>query len=185
MRYIFLFVAFTALPTANMSGEEIPRELKPVMVWTGTETRQAKETFARCSTRKEWEAIWQQHQADANTNAPKCPEINFDSFMVVAIFHGNSSLNNGIEIRAVLEEKDCIRLRYRPLWYQYSCISLILRMEDGTTSEIEPKIATRSFAFVVLPCSRKSVVLEEDDHHIIGDAPAWKERAKFAPAAKK
>ena len=80
----------------------------------------------------------------------------------------------------VAEEKDRVRLRYRPTWYQTG-----IGQPPPEEFQIDWKDwDTQSYAFIVLPRSNKVLILEEDVHDIIGDPPEWKERVRF-PAIEK
>src|SRR6516164_7607951 len=93
----------------SVASEELPRKIKPVMVWTGTDSKHAKESFARCCSRKDWQAAWHKHIGEDDKGLRQlCPEVDFDSFMVIAIFHGESYQNRGIGLVTVSEEKECL-----------------------------------------------------------------------------
>jgi hypothetical protein len=178
MRYQALLMVWVILAAAPALAEELPRPLKPAMVWTGTDSKQAKESFARLGSQKDWEDTWHKHRGrDKIADSWTCPEIDFDSYMVVAIFHGKSYQNNGIKITAVSEEKDLVRVRYKPTWYQVA----IVRGREGDDAH---SYDTQSYAFIVLPKSSKAILLEEDVHGINGEPPVWKERAKLAAPGK-
>jgi hypothetical protein len=178
MHYLARFLVPVLLVVLPPSSEELPRKLKPVVVWTGTDSKQAKMSFARCCSQKDWEATWHQHQSsEAKAKGQGCPEVDFDSYMIVAIFNGKSFQKTGIEIVTVTEEKNCLRVRYKPLWFQVGFI----RPERGSgPAKGETKTdayETQSYAFVVLPKSQKAIVLEEDVRNLIPDPPVWKKRA--------
>src|SRR4051794_40171266 len=99
MQYHVLFLVPVLLVVTPVSADELPRKLKPVVVWTGTDSKQAKMSFARCCSQKEWQTTWHKHQSStAKAKSQRCPEVDFDSYMVVVIFHGESFQNTGIEI---------------------------------------------------------------------------------------
>jgi hypothetical protein len=174
MRYQALLVVAALSPTMPARSEDLPRALKPVVVWTGTDSKQAKESFACCRSQAEWEASWNKHQGrDEKAEGQPCPQVDFDTHMVIVLFHGESSQNHGIDVVSVSEERECVRLRYRPSWYQVGV------SREGAAGPPRSH-ATQSYAFVVLPRSRKAVVLEEDIQHYIGKPPEWEERAKLA-----
>jgi hypothetical protein len=178
MRYPFFFLVSAFLSAAPVSAEELPRKIKPVMVWTGTESKQTKESFARCCSQKDWEASWHKHKGrDEKTDRGTCPEVDFDSYMVIVIFHGESYQNHGIDIKSVTEEKGCVRVRYRPSWYQVASV-------PGQAEDFKA-LETQTYAFVVLPRSEKAIVMEEDVRNLIPDPPVWKERAKLAALGMK
>jgi hypothetical protein len=171
MRRLLLFVISSALAVASTSAQDLPKKLKPVFVYTGIDSKQTKQSFTRCTSQKEWQARWQEHRgAEEKNDRCRCPEIDFDSFMVVVIFHGKSDCNDGLEIVSTVEEKDCVRVRFKPMWYQ------IAGRGDYDT---------QSYVFCVLPRSQKAIVFEEDVKSIIADPPKWKEQAKLPAVEKK
>ena len=146
-----LLAASILLSVSQVVADEFPRIVKPVLVWTDTDSNLIKPYFARCDTRTEWVAIWQKHQgrdADPYLTIPAYPEIDFDSYMVIAIFHGKSSMNSGIWVRQVIEEKTCTRIRYQPSWYQISTGAYVPDSKADQMSR-EKTFDTRSFAFVL------------------------------------
>jgi hypothetical protein len=183
MHYPALFLVPVLLVVAPVPATEVPRKLKPVVVWTGIDSKQAKMSFARCCSQKDWEEIWHKHQSNAKAKTPSCPQVDFDSYMVVAIFQGKSCQDTGIEIVSVTEEKKCLRIRYKPLWFQVGFV----RPERGSRPakcEVET-YETQSYAFVVLPKSQKAIVLEEDVRTLIPDPPVWKKRATLEALRKR
>jgi hypothetical protein len=174
MRYPALLVVAALSSAAPARSEDLPRALKPVIVWTGTDSKQAKESFSCCRSQAEWEASWNKHQGrDEKAEGQPCSQVDFDTHMVIVLFHGESSQNHGIDIASVSEERGCVRLHYKPSWFQ-----VVFREGEARRS-----YATQSYAFVVLPQSRKAVVLEEDAQTLIGVPPDWQERAKLAAPA--
>ncbi len=173
MRYLIVLAVTASLGPTSASAEETPRKLKPVITLTGTDSKQIKESFARCGSQMEWVDTWHKHKGgDAEVDRRTCPVVDFESYIVVAIFHGKSSVNEGITVMAVTDETDCVRVRYRPSWFQ-------------TAFSSKPKsYDTQSYAFVVLPKSPKVLVLEEDVRDNLREPPIWKERARLASEKK-
>lgn len=169
----------------SLFAADFPTKIKPVLVWTGTETKQPKETFARCISQKGWQAIWDAHCVRKKGENLTCLEIDFDSFMVVAIFHMSSRL----QIAEVVEKTEGILVRYKPWGNQIFFLPGSdgkHRVYESGRGEIDPKgIQSLSFAFVVIPRSTKAMILEEDAQSVIGKPPVWKERAKFATLKEK
>ncbi len=177
MRWLTPLIGILLVSPSGGSADELPRKIKPVMVWTGTDSKQTKQSFARCGSQKEWEAIWQKHRS-SNKKTPRdpCPDVDFASYMVVVVFYGKSDSNTGISVKEVGEEKECIRLRYKPRWYQTAFLADATGSEEGWR---------KTFAFVVLPRSAKTIILEEDVQNIINAPAVWKEQAKLVAPGKK
>jgi hypothetical protein len=185
MRCLILFGALAAFAVASLAAEPAPRKIKPVMVWAGTDNNEPKESFDRCSSQKEWEAVWDKHQGrDDEVNELTRPKIDFDSYMVIAIFQGESLKNLGVQVFSVLEEKDCLRVQFRPPTWQTG-FSLEEDGSDKKKGSDEMKYDAQSFAFTVLPKSRKAIVFDEDVQDLIGEPPIWKERVKLSALDKK
>jgi hypothetical protein len=184
MRYLILFGALAAFIEASSAAENLQRKVKPVMVWAGTDGNEPKESFDRCSSEKEWEAVWRKHQGrDQEVNELTRPKIDFDSYMVIAIFQHKSLKNLGVQVFSILEEKDCLRVQYRPPTWQTG-----FNLEEATKNKKESdemKYDAQSFAFIVLPKSRKAIVFDENVQGLIGEPPIWKERVKLPAMDKK
>jgi hypothetical protein len=165
---VFLFAA------APLSAEQLPRKIKPVVIWSDINSKQAKESFDRYCSQEEWEANWHKQMGRGKgVDGTRCPQIDFDSYIVIAIFHGKWDSNSGISIICVSEDKEFVRVRYRPSWYQ-------LAYRPGRAERDAKSLGTQSYAYVVLPRSPKAVVLEEDVCNLIASPPVWKQRAKLA-----
>jgi hypothetical protein len=188
MHYVILFALSAPLAAAPVAAARLPRELKPVMVWTGTDSRQAAEAYSRCGSQKDWEAVWHKHKSGGlRADRRTCPEVDFDSYLVLAIFYGKSS-EKGIQVVAVVEEARCIRVRYRPVWYQTGYVAPAAGATPFSTGRRgggKNSHDTQSYAFVILPQSQKPIVVEEDVRRLLIDPPVWKERARLSAADQK
>jgi hypothetical protein len=185
MRYLILFAALAAFTEAFPADEPSQRKVKPVMVWAGTDGNEPKESFDRCSSQKEWEAVWHKHQGrDERANRLTGLKFDFDSYMVLAVFQGRSLKNFGVQVFSVLEEKDCLRVQFRPPTWQTG-FNLGAGDSDKKKENDEMKYDAQSFALIVLPKSRKAIVFDEDVRGLIDAPPVWKERAKLAALDKK
>jgi hypothetical protein len=176
-----MFLAGSAPSTA-----ELPRNLKPILVWTGTDTKQPIEQFTRCCSQKDWKAVWNAHGGRAKDTDDLAPEVDFDSYMIIAVFHESSRLRIG-DIR---EENGCIRIRYHPYGNQIVFVpdpnARTVKIIEAGRGEIDPeKPRTLSFAFVLLPRSKEAIVIEEDVQSLIGKPAIWKERARLPAIGKK
>ena len=173
MRYLILFAASASLAAAASAAEHLPQKIKPVMVWTGTNSNPAKEAFDRCSSQKEWKVIWHKHQGrDEQVDVSSCPEVDFDSYMVIAIFQGESLTNLGVQVFAVLEDDHCIRVQYRPPTWQTG-FSIDDASNGGADrrekrkANNEHKYDPQSYAFIIVPKSRKAIAFDEDVRELI------------------
>src|SRR5262249_37712863 len=180
----WLLAASILFCASHVLAGDFPRTIKPVMAWAGNDNKQTKPCFARCDTPEEWAAIWQKHHGlgtDRTADVPPCPEVDFGSYMVVAILHGQFGMTTGISVREVVEEKSRLRVRYELFGCQIGA-----GMDSRAYEKLLQKFAeTHCFAFVVLPKNSKTVVLERDERHLINGPPRWKEVVKLAANDKK
>ncbi|HLW65389.1 MAG TPA: hypothetical protein VKS79_08730 [Gemmataceae bacterium] len=185
------FVVFGSLAISVHSvgfASDPPRTIKPVVVWTGIDSKQPKDSFARCCSAKEWQAIWDAHCGQQTpSDGPSCLDVNFDSYMVIAVFRRTSRIRVG----EIIEEMDCVRLRYHPWGDQLVFVppsdgSNNVKIWEAGRGELDPdKPYLLSFVFVVLPRANKAFIIEEDVQDWIGKSPVWKEKAKFPALTQK
>ena len=165
-------------------ASDLPRKVKPVVVWTGIDTKQPKDLFTRSCSPKEWQMTWKRHCGPGKETAkPKCPRVDFSSVMVIALFCKTSR----IRLQEVVEEKKCIRVRFQGYGNQIIFSPSQPPNDKEKVGGIElgrgeldlDKPYLLSYAFIVLPRSNKPVVIEKDVQARIGDLPVWKELGKF------
>lgn len=172
MRSLSLTLLVAAVVGLCASAEEPAQTIKPVLVWSGTDSKCAAVDFDRCHSQSEWDAVWKRHVgADPDDNSISAPQIDFNAYMVAVIFHGKNGLNHGIRVPEVIEEGKAIRVRFRPMWYQIAWLP--------RTQEDNRKLDTQSFAFIVLPTSKKTVIFEENAQSLIDGPPKWEGRAQI------
>lgn len=184
MRWLITIGAVSGLvcpavvPISSRAAEPA-RSVKPVLIWSGIGSAAAKASASRSRSQTEWQAIWFRNTGRVGVEDPLAapPEVDFSTHMVVALFHGDGwAANAGPKVAEVLEEADCLRVRYRPRW-----ISFVFPPDPETEAML--KKATRGYAFVLLPSSKKRIVLEEDAQVEKGAPPVWKERHRIAAAS--
>ena len=183
MRFLAVCVMSVALLVVVSTAQDQPRPIKPILFWTGSDSHQMTELFSRCGTEEEWSVIWRKHQSrDENYYPRLCPTVDFEKYMLIAIFYGQGRSDVGLYLEGIIEEKDCIRLRYREFTYQVASGSFVDTKADNSKPVAPKKYEFRSYASVILPRSKKAVMLEEgtfQDGRI--DRPMiWKERAKLS-----
>jgi hypothetical protein len=183
MRSCILFLLSAFLVPGMVAAQDQPRKLKPVMVWTGSDSNQSQESFNRCETQKDWEAIWLKH---CGPDWRPFPQIDFDAYMIIVIFTKEGGSDRGITVKEVSEEKAHVRLRYWLMTYQVASGNFAPPGQEKTGPVEAPfqKEVARSYLFVILPKSPKAIVFEEDIRNLISGPPVWKERARL-PAVKR
>lgn len=142
-------ISLLALAASAASAIASPpaRFIKPVVVVTGIDSKEDKESFSCCRTRDDWVKVWAKHTGIADEHKCRPIEIDFESYMVLALFQGKHHSNRGIAVDPIADEPTQLRVRYRPLWYAK------VPKSSGSTS-------TQSYAFVVVPRSNKAILIE-------------------------
>ncbi len=155
--FLGLFFAQEKTPLADQ-----PRTVKPVLVWTGTDSSVSKRQFFRVENPEAWEKTLKEH-SDSGTDRPMDAKIvpDFDGYSVLAIFDGKNLNNRGIEIVSIVEKKESVLIRYR-----------LLSFQTGDNVKF-----TQSYCFVLLQRTKKPVVVEQDVRDLIRMDPVWKVRA--------
>lgn len=132
------------------------RALRPVVAWSGKKSHITAGGQFRVTSAKEWEALWTRHKPDwveKRDHAPNVPEIDFENYMVIAIFGGSGSNVDAIVADAISDESDALRFRYRQITYQ----------TGKTGDDVTP------FGIFVVPRSQKPILLEERVIPIVGE----------------
>ena len=84
------------------------------------------------------------------------------------IFRGEEVNIRRIQIDSTSETEDSVVIRFIVLGYQ-------------TSGEDNKKAPDRPYAFVIVPKTRKNIVLEENFPTKLSRPPTWKEVAKLKP----
>jgi hypothetical protein len=174
-----ILVVGAVLFTGGLAGstDEKPRKVKPVVVFSGTDSAVEKRSYVRCLSEKELNAVWSK-LCGKDWKKWRTPRVDFESQMVVVIFNGNDGSDSGVEVPEVVEASNHLKINFRVLYYQTG----VRESVDGVLLPI-PDFSTRSYAIVVTPRTAKEVVFEEDINNVSGAPPKWKEVARL-PAVR-
>jgi len=178
MKAALALVAAIAVGITGMgrlfAAEATPSALRPCVVLTGADSLVKSPGYVRVESEKEWASVWHHHKGveetkehDAFFNPLGLPGIDFDRYMVIAVFCGSGWNSAGVTVASLTEERERLLLRFQGKWYQTA----------GPDGGGRPACA---YGFLVLPRTEKTVVLEENVQHLIGGPPVWKERASLA-----
>jgi hypothetical protein len=159
-------------PTARAEEKDV--STKPLLLLTGADSRMDKTAYHRVASAEAFRKLWLRHLGKSEDGAflERAPAlaIDFDRCMVLAIFRCEKGYSRGLNVVSVAEGKETITLRFEDLGSQ---VAAPLGGALPVTS------VTPAYAFVVLPSSTKSVVLEEAVRDLKDQPPAWKERARL------
>ena len=165
---VLMFVVLSA------QGEE---SLRPYVVLSGNDSGVQEPECRRIVTDLEWQALWDRHVAQeqrikaGRPPAPK-PEVDFQRCMVLAVFGGSTWNTEGLEVVSAADKPDEIVIGVDWLSYQ----------SMGDADKVTP------FAFIVMPLSRKPVLLQVDIRDLRERAdntpPKWNDLHRLAGMPK-
>jgi hypothetical protein len=155
---------------AHAQNSELQNAVKPIVVMAGADSNVHGFSNQRITTPDDWASIWSGHLGKSVDDAYRPTlEVDFDRCLVVAIFRGEEVNVRGIKINSTFETKDSIVIRFEDVGYQTS----------GADNNKRPD---RPYAFVVLPKTSKSIVLEENTQRYKGAPPVWTQCARLDKA---
>jgi RNA polymerase sigma factor (sigma-70 family) len=144
---------------------------KPVVSWVGPNSAIEKETLGRITDNVEWAKLWKRHvgdkgEKDVDGKELILPRVNFDDYMVIAVFGGEVSNNLvGFSFHSMTEDNDKVVFRFRD----------IRLLRNFAT-------ASRPYGIFVAPRSTKRLVLERDAG--LGDPPMWEKAGEAEKLAE-
>ncbi len=149
-------------------------ELRPCVVFTGAHSKVTERGYQRITSREEWATLWLRHKGEVTGNGYNfyynrhdVPQIDFERYMVIAIFQGQQKNSAGLKAVMVTENPDRLLFRFDDKSFQTSG-------PDGGAEHVTV------YGFFVLPRSTKALVLEECRHRLKGEPPLWQEVAAFS-----
>lgn len=119
-----------------------------------------------------WEALYTEHtreKPEKNANGfVTWPKIDFDKYVVLALFAGKAKNSNGYEGVSVTESAAGVLVRVDQIHFQTASF-------DGK----DAGIATTAFGFLVIPRRVGAWMIEENTQNLIGGPPQWTEIKRF------
>ena len=159
--------------SASREAGGSPTPVVPCVALSGADSEVAAAECHRVTNLADWAALWLKHLGRAGSGKYDLyydklglPLVDFDRYMVMAIFEGQTWNCAGLTAVSIEENPDRVVLRFVRKSYQ-------TLGPDGGGRKVTP------YGFFVVPRSTKRFVIEEDVHGLIGGAPEWKERATF------
>jgi hypothetical protein len=164
-------------PVASLGQESAGRRARPCVVISGTDSHVTGEGCYRITSAREWARLWQAHKGHKSAEKYNdfydpltLPEIDFDNYMVIAVFRGGDANNAGLDVESVDEKKDQLVVRFWDKHYQRDFAS----MDD----EAKDKVGVYGF-FVVPRCKKQVIVQENAEGYYRSQVPDWKELARI------
>jgi hypothetical protein len=148
--------------------------VSPCVVITGADSHVAQRRYQRITSADKWTRVWQEHKGQKPTgqydlfyDPLTLPQVDFDRYMVIAVFQGSGWNNAGLRAFSLADEDTRILLRFANKSYQTGGA-------DGGGKKVT------AYGFFVVPRSAKPVVLEENaQQYKRGKPPVWEERITF------
>lgn len=165
-----LLATVVALPAMLSSFIAGPEGMPAVMTLTGEMSEVREGSVERITDAKRWEAVWDLHRGDAKGMYDWAgrPEIDFERYMVLAIFAGERTNHSGWSVESWRDAGGHILVRYDARTFQTASF-------DGP----DHGVATRAYGFFILPRSARPMRLEENVQGLIRGEPIWKESHRF------
>ena len=149
------------------------RIIKPYVTWSGARSQITKRSYFRITSSTEWSNLWLRHVEKGvekdSFNRIVVPEVNFEEWMIIAVFQGKGWQNNGVVLDAITEDADEMYVRFKNQPYSIAIPPGGVNREKQVTA----------YGIFVIPRSPKPLVLEEKVGGYKGGPPAWEERVRF------
>ena len=156
--FICLLTCISLSANDNEGGQ---KTIKPIVTLSGDDSRVTERSYHRICTMDKWAKIWQKHtgqdkviykntddEYDQFYDPLDLPMVDFEHYMVIAIFEGTSGNNAGMNVDSISEKDDEIILRFTDKPY-------------GTAGPKGGGKTVNAFGFFVIPRAKKPLVLEE------------------------
>ena len=172
-----VFSIVTVNGLSNVQSAETktaPEAIEPCVVMTGADSKNSKPGYHRITSEKEWARVWQIHKGikvaknyNFYYNPLDLPKVDFDRFMVIAIFRGDGWNSAGLQAVSIAENKGRFVFRFDEKTYQTAG-------PDGGGR------AVTVYGFFVIPKSTKDIVFEQNVQGRKNMPPVWKTRATIS-----
>lgn len=154
-------------------GDKAAAAVSPCVVLTGADSHVTERGYHRITSLNDWAKLWQTHkgandgeQYDLFYDPLGLPLVDFDNYMVIAIFQGGGWNSAGLNAISVSEEQERIFFRFDDRSYQTAG-------PNGGGKQVNV------YGFFVIPRSPKPVIVEENVQGLKGKPAEWKERITF------
>jgi hypothetical protein len=148
-----------------------PATVRPLAEMTGAYSKISTRFYVTVTSEKEWNRIWAKHTGQSDTvlsSGGTQLHVDFDHYMVLAVFQGEQQYNLGVVAQSIVEGMDKLTFRFTNKW-----VSTDSGAPAHTGNPYTP------FGIFVLPRAPKEVIMEEAVYGSKGQAPTYTFRAKF------
>lgn len=154
-----------------VAAESAAKTGKPCVAISGADSHVTVPRCLRITSADQWERVWQQHKGvkptdsyDSFYDPLTLPKVDFNAYMVIAVFQGSTENCAGLQAVSMTEEDRRILLRFSTNAYQTGAST-----PDRGVHKVTP------YGFFVVPRSAKAMVIQQQIPR--SEPPKWKERA--------
>ena len=192
---VLMVVIMSAAGWSALAVEDRPvqKETQPCVSISDADSHVTVQRYERIESMKDWVRLWLEHRGEKpfpyDPNAGirwQLPvRIDFEHYMVVAIFQGKSVNVDSLKIVSITEEEKQLVLRYDENSYQTFGKVHDDDPDKGNPDKDDPDDGkVTPYGFFVLPRTEKPIVIEENVQRYLGSPPIWKERARLTKDKK-
>jgi hypothetical protein len=164
------------LAPAQEQGADASKELISPVQWSGPHSRIRDKRLVQIADREAWMELWAEHKGDkaerliAHGGGVAAPRIDFERYLVVAMFRGETTNCDGESLVSLEEREKDVLLRFDSFTFQTSSF-------DGPDHG-EP---ASSYGMWLVPRTGKPITIEENTQGLIGREPIWTARGTLVP----
>lgn len=181
--------------TPAVGADPVERKITPCIIITGADSHVRQRRYLRIMSLNDWAKLWMEHKGETRLpqydwyNDPlTVPWVDFDNYMVIAVFQGDEVNNAGLSVVSMAEDARQITFRFQHKHYQ-TLVSTQSSEKDHNkaitaflNAASKARVKVNVFGFFIVPRSSKQVRFEENVQGYIGEPPEWQERAILPPA---
>lgn len=167
--------ALAMLQTCAVAESPELAKRQPLISLEGRWSGVSKESYCRIQSPEAYRKLMLAHQT-VSQESGKVPdtlpalEVDFNRFMVIAVFEGKGSCCIGIRVHSILESDNYVTVRVQAQTYQTGLISGVVNDDSA-----------QAYGIFVLPRTRKQVAIEMDTRGDLAAPPEWTKYAELAP----
>lgn len=165
---ITLLASVIAISVGQQTAASLPPSsaqapVRPAATLYGQMSRMPSKRFYLIDKQERLDRVWARHSGeDGYYSKNPAPRIYEGETMALLIFTGPGFNSNGVNVTAVDDLGEQVRVRFTEFSFQTAG-------PDGGGVHCNP------WGLIVLPVTEKPIVIERDVNNIIGDDPEWKQ----------
>ncbi|MFH0944309.1 MAG: hypothetical protein V2A76_03850 [Planctomycetota bacterium] len=182
MKHSMIMIGLIALATLGAAlpvpAERAPDEdnaaIKPVVTWSGPNSRITERTYLRMVKQNDLLRTWYDHLGTQPKSGgrhdpsvdPVIPEVDFDRYMVLGIFQGKECNSTGVFVDSIEETDDELIVKFDEHTYQ----------TEAPMGQADQGDRVTPFGIFVVPRTNKPVVFVENVQGLLHAPPEWEEQ---------